>query len=85
MTDARSRASTQNSKFIKATSKALYRAFTDPVALAVWLAPGDMTGEIHRFDYRVGGEYQLPLYYPSFEKTSVARQKIGKIDILHDL
>jgi len=42
MTDAHSRASTRNSKFIKATPEALYRAFTDPAALAVWLAPGDM-------------------------------------------
>src|SRR6266581_5050645 len=69
MTDAHSRASTQNSKFIKATPEALYRAFTDPAALAVWLAPGDMTGEVHSFDYRIGGGYQMSLYYPSSEKT----------------
>jgi len=69
MTDAHSHASTQNSKCIKATPEALYRAFTDPAALAVWLAPGDMTGEIHSFDYRVGGGYQMSLYYPASEKT----------------
>ncbi|GHO85727.1 SRPBCC family protein [Dictyobacter formicarum] len=69
MTDAHSRASTRNSKFIKATPEALYRAFTDPAALAVWLVPGDMTGEVHSFDYRVGGGYQMSLYYPSSEKT----------------
>jgi uncharacterized protein YndB with AHSA1/START domain len=69
MTDAHSRASTRNSKWIKATPEALYRAFTDPAALAVWLVPGDMTGEVHRFDYRVGGGYQMSLYYPSSEKT----------------
>ena len=62
-------ASTRNSKFIKATPEALYRAFTDPAALAVCLAPGDMTGEVHSFDYRVGGGYQMSLYYPSSEKT----------------
>ena len=50
MTDAHGTASTRNSKFIKAAPEALYRAFTDPVALAVWLVPGDMTGEVHRFD-----------------------------------
>lgn len=54
MTDAHGTASTRNSKLIKATPEALYRAFTDPAALAVWLAPGDMTGEVHRFDDRVG-------------------------------
>src|SRR5258708_12716981 len=69
MADAHSRASTRNKKFIKATPEALYRAFTDPAALAVWLAPADMTGEVHRFDYRVGGGYQMSLYYPSSETT----------------
>jgi uncharacterized protein YndB with AHSA1/START domain len=69
MTDAHSGASTRNSKWIKATPQALYRAFTDPAALAVWLAPADMTGEVHRFDDRVGGGYQMSLYYPSSEQT----------------
>src|SRR2546421_3765218 len=70
MTDAHETASTRNSKFIKATPEALFRAFTDPAALAAWLAPGDMTGEVHRFDYRVGGGYQMSLYYPSSEETA---------------
>lgn len=70
MTDAHSRYSTRNSEFIKATPEALYRAFTDPAALAVWLVPGDMTGEVHRFDDRVGGGYEMSLYYPSSETTS---------------
>ncbi len=69
MTDAHGTASTRNSKFIKATPEALYRAFTDPAALTVWLVPGDMTGEVHRFDDRVGGGYQMSLYYPSSETT----------------
>ena len=54
---------------IKATPEALYRAFTDPAALTVWLVPGDMTGEVHRFDDQVGGGYQMSLYYPSSEQT----------------
>ena len=70
MTDSHSRASTRNSKLIKATPEALYRAFTDPAALAIWFAPGDMTGVVHNFDYRVGGGYQMSLYYPSSETTS---------------
>jgi uncharacterized protein YndB with AHSA1/START domain len=69
MTDAHFRASTRNSKFIKATPETLYQAFTDPAAIAVWFAPGDMTGEVHSFDYRVGGGYQMSLYYPSSEQT----------------
>jgi uncharacterized protein YndB with AHSA1/START domain len=62
--------STRNSKFIRAPPGALYRAFTDPEALAVWLAPGEMTGKIHSFDCRVGGGYQMSLFYPSSEKGS---------------
>ncbi|WP_220196008.1 SRPBCC family protein [Ktedonospora formicarum] len=64
MAEARSRGSTHNSRWIKATPEALYRAFTDPVALATWMAPGDMTGEVHSFDHRVGGGYRMSLYYP---------------------
>ncbi len=70
MTDAQARGSTRNSKIIKATPEALYRAFTDPAALEVWMAPGDMTGEVHSFDERVGGGYQMSLYYPASETTS---------------
>jgi uncharacterized protein YndB with AHSA1/START domain len=61
MTDAHS---TTNSKWINAAPETLYRAFTEPAALAIWLAPGDMTGEVHSFDGRVGGGYQMSLYYP---------------------
>ena len=63
------RSSTRNSKCIRASQEALYRAFTDPAALAVWLAPDAMTGEVHRFDYRVGGGYEMSLYYPSSDET----------------
>ncbi|NJD77798.1 MAG: SRPBCC family protein [Candidatus Methanoperedens sp.] len=69
MTDAHSASSTRNSRFIKASQEVLYRAFTDPAALAVWLAPGEMTGQVHSFDLKVGGGYQMSLYYPSSEKA----------------
>jgi uncharacterized protein YndB with AHSA1/START domain len=69
MTDAHIHNSTRNSKWIKATPETLYRAFIDPAALAVWMAPGDMTGEVHRFDDSVGGGYQMSLYYPSSENA----------------
>src|SRR3989338_1332522 len=64
MTDQPSSASTRTSRIINASREALYRAFTDPAALAVWLAPGDMTGKIHEFDGRVGGGYRMSLFYP---------------------
>ncbi len=61
---------TKNSKVIKATPEILYKAFTIPEALAVWLAPGEMVGKIHNFDLRVGGGYQMSLFYPPSEKES---------------
>lgn len=62
--------SSQNSKVIKASPETLYKAFTDPKALAVWLAPGKMTGKVHSFDLRIGGGYQMSLFYPESEKSS---------------
>ena len=70
MTDAPSHASTRNAIFVRAPQEALYRACTDPAALAVWRAPGAMTGEVHRFDLSVGGGYQMSLYYPASETTA---------------
>ena len=67
MTDAPSPASTRTSRVIKASREALYRAFTDPKALAAWLSPGEMTGKVHEFDARVGGGYRMSLFYPSSE------------------
>jgi uncharacterized protein YndB with AHSA1/START domain len=61
---------TQNSKVIHATPDALYHAFTSPEAIAVWLAPGEMTGKVHNFDLRVGGGYEMSLFYPPSEKES---------------
>lgn len=66
-TDAFSRASTRNSKWIKASPESLYRAWTSPAALAVWFAPGNMAAKIHWFDGRVGGGYEMSLSYLSPE------------------
>jgi uncharacterized protein YndB with AHSA1/START domain len=77
MGEMHSRASTRTSKFINATPEALYRAFTDPAALAAWRAPGEMTGEVHRFDLREGGGYEMSLYYPVSKKGD-AKEMRGK-------
>jgi uncharacterized protein YndB with AHSA1/START domain len=61
-------ASTRTSRVIKASQEALYRAFTDPAALGVWLAPDEMTGTVHEFDARVGGGYRMSLFYPAAEQ-----------------
>jgi uncharacterized protein YndB with AHSA1/START domain len=69
MSDEHKHTTTRNTKWIKETPEALYRAFTDPAALAVWRVPGDMTGAVHHFDGSVGGGYQMSLYYPASEDT----------------
>ena len=61
---------TQNSKNIRASQETLYRAFTNPEALAAWLAPGEMTGKVYSFNLRVGGGYQMSLFYPPSDKES---------------
>ncbi len=69
MTNTPSPASTRTSRVIKASREALYRAFTDPAALVVWLAPEGMTGKVHEFGGRVGGGYRMSLFYASSEQV----------------
>lgn len=60
--------STLNSQVIRASKEQLYDAFTQPEALLKWQAPGDMKTKIHSFDLRVGGGYDMSLYYPNSAK-----------------
>jgi uncharacterized protein YndB with AHSA1/START domain len=69
MTDTNSVSSTRTSRVISASRESLYRAFIDPAALEIWLAPDGMTGNVHEFDARVGGGYRMSLFYPSSEQT----------------
>jgi uncharacterized protein YndB with AHSA1/START domain len=62
--------STRTSRCIKASRATIYRAFTEPTALAAWLAPDEMTGQIHAFDARVGGGYRMSLFYPASEQAN---------------
>nr|BBH87429.1 hypothetical protein KTC_21800 [Thermosporothrix sp. COM3] len=66
---------TRNTKWIKASPETLYQAFTDPTSLPHWFAPEGMTAEVHSFDYRIGGGYQMSLYYPSTEPTPRGKTK----------
>ena len=69
MTNVRSSSWTRASKVINAPREVLYRAFLDGAALAVWLPPGDMTGQVHSFDARIGGGYRMSLFYPPSEQA----------------
>ena len=52
-----------NSKEIKADIETVWKAFTEKSALEYWLSPYGMTGKIHNFDLKVGGGYEMSLYY----------------------
>ena len=73
MTNSIAKSSTRNSKLIKASAEEVYRAFTDPDALVVWQAPGEMTAEVHEFDLRVGGGYAMSLLYPQSQTSPVGK------------
>lgn len=55
--------STRVSQRIHAPRAAVYRALTDPAALARWRAPVGMTCVVHRFDAREGGSFRVSLTY----------------------
>ncbi|WP_254533454.1 SRPBCC family protein [Natrinema gelatinilyticum] len=56
-------ASTTVSQVIDASRENVYRAFLNPTAVATWLPPDGMTGHVHRFDSREGGEFRMSLTY----------------------
>lgn len=63
-------ATTTNSKIINADVATVYKAFTTPTALEQWLVPDTMKGKVHRFDMRIGGGYDMSLYYLESEEGS---------------
>jgi len=46
-------------KVIKATPEKVYRAFTEPKALASWMPPYGYLGVVHEMDVREGGSYKM--------------------------
>jgi uncharacterized protein YndB with AHSA1/START domain len=70
MAEINTGAGTRNAIVVNAPPEVVYRAFTDPEALAAWLSPGEMTGKVHAFDARVGGGYRMSLFYPASEQES---------------
>lgn len=71
-------ATTRIARIIAAAPEAIYAAFMDPVALAAWLPPGEMTGKIHSFDARPGGGYRMSLFYPPQEDAPHSGEPRGK-------
>lgn len=58
---------TQNSRIIKASPEKVFQALTDPKALEIWQVPGNMTGKVRNYNLKVGGGYEMSLFYPENE------------------
>lgn len=46
-------------RVIKVSPEKVYRAFTDPLALASWMPPYGFLGTVHSMDVRVGGTFKM--------------------------
>ena len=46
-------------RVLRATPEKVYRAFTDPDAMARWLPPNGFTCKVHQLDAKVGGTYKM--------------------------
>lgn len=67
------------SRVINATPDAVYQAWLDANALATWLPPADMTGEVLAFEPREGGRYRMALRY---NDCSIEGKTAGNADIV---
>ncbi|MGW4563579.1 SRPBCC domain-containing protein [Streptomyces sp. NPDC004561] len=54
---------TRVTRHVQASPHAVYRALTDPDAVAAWRVPDNMTAHVHRFDAREGGAFRVSLTY----------------------
>jgi|SRR6185437_8233973 len=46
-------------RVLKAKTEKVFRAFTEPEAMAFWLPPYGFLGKVHHIDARVGGSYKM--------------------------
>jgi uncharacterized protein YndB with AHSA1/START domain len=63
MAESSTSGTTRVSRIIKAPRHKIYQAFLDPQAVAAWLAPDTMRGQVHTFDPREGGQFRISLAY----------------------
>ncbi|WP_416954614.1 SRPBCC domain-containing protein [Nocardioides sp. T5] len=72
---------------VSASPQEVYAAFVDADALAAWLPPSGMTGELADADLRVGGGFTMTLRYDEVpdgggkttERTDVSRVAIDEL------
>ncbi len=71
---------TRNSRHVRAPRAAVYRALTDPAAVARWRYPDDMSSVVHSFDAREGGAFRVSLTY---EVPTDAGKTSAQVDTYH--
>lgn len=49
-------------RVLKATPEKVFRAFTDPLAMASWLPPYGFVCKVHEMNAEVGGTYKMSFY-----------------------
>jgi uncharacterized protein YndB with AHSA1/START domain len=64
-------------RIIKAPRQAVYRAFLDPEAVAAWLAPDNMQGQVHSFEAREGGQFRISLRYLNTADAELGKSAAG--------
>jgi uncharacterized protein YndB with AHSA1/START domain len=72
--------STRVSRRIAAPRAAVYRALTDPDAIAQWRVPDGMRSQVHEFDTREGGRFRVSL---SYLEPGAAGKSAGHTDTYH--
>jgi uncharacterized protein YndB with AHSA1/START domain len=65
--------STQVAQFIKAPREAVYRAFLEPDAVASWLAPDTMRGQVHTYEPYAGGKFRMSLTYTDPQDSQLGK------------
>lgn len=57
------------SQLVRAEPSAVYVALLDPVAVATWRVPDDMSADIREWEPREGGRFRVSLTYRAEERT----------------
>jgi len=67
-------------RIIDATPEAVYAALTEPEALAAWLPPSGMAGEMREFVPGPGGHYRMVLRYE--DETIAGKSRDNEDEVL---
>ncbi|MFD2892738.1 SRPBCC domain-containing protein [Flavobacterium chuncheonense] len=46
-------------RVFKTTPEKIYRAFTEPIAMASWFPPYGFVCEVHQMEVKIGGHYKM--------------------------